>query len=258
MLGFGTTAGKIDDFEARFTVVNGAHFLIAGNGREAWPITAGEAEAFKSRYWRRMGWARWIRRITVGTPILLILFGNAAWLPQPVRAVIGTVAALLILCALAFGIQQHSIVSFLTKAEIERDLRHRIATGMPAALIPNMTPLGRFARRLLFIAVAMEIGLGLLHLLLGPTIFAEFLGFNDGNGGYANLVWLIWLTPTLSSLIHAGLLAAVLLLVLDRWSRRQAAKQARASGLAAGRSDLGLIQGRAPDQDVRRRGAEQR
>jgi hypothetical protein len=49
-----TTAGKIDAFEARFTIVGGAHFLIAPNGKEAWPISAAEADAFKALYRRRM------------------------------------------------------------------------------------------------------------------------------------------------------------------------------------------------------------
>jgi hypothetical protein len=230
MLGFGTTAGKIDDFETRFTVVNGAHFLIAGNGAEAWPISAAEATEFKALYRGRMIRARWLRRLTVLGPILLILLGNMSWgWPKPVLAAMGTAAALLILAALTFGIQYHPLISYVTKVEIERRLKRRIATNMPAALTPSMTPLGRFARRLLFVCVALEIGLGLLHLLVGPTIFAEFLSLNDGSG-YAHLAWLIWLTPGLSSLIHAGLLVAILLLVLDRWSRRQAAKQANPSG----------------------------
>lgn len=236
MLGHGTTAGKIDDFETRFTVVNGAHFLIAGNGREAWPITAAEAREFRALYRRRMIWARWLRRITVGGPILLILLANLFPWPKPLLAAMGFVATILILAALAFAIQLHPLASYLTKLEIERGLKRRIATSMPAAIRPAMTPLGRVARRLLFLFVALEIGLGLLHLLLGPTIFAEFLGLNDG-GDQRHLAWLIRVTPGLSSLIHAGLLIAILLLALDRRSRRLAAKPPGVSGSGVERTD---------------------
>lgn len=222
MLGFGTTAGKIDDFEARFTNVNGAHFLIARDGKQAWPITAMEAEAFKARYRHRMIRARWIRRITVATPVLLILFGNAAWIPPPVRAVFGAAAVTLILCALCFGIQQHVIVSFVTKAGIEHELRNRVATGMRAAVTPNLTPLGRFGRRLLFTCIALEISLGLLHLLLGPTIFAGWLGATTWLGR-ENVEWFFLLTLPLSLIARGLMLVAALLLIVDRSARRRAA-----------------------------------
>jgi hypothetical protein len=220
MLGFGTTAGKIDDFEARFTMVNGAHFLIARDGKQAWPITATEAETFKARYRGRMMWARWIRRITIGVPILLILFGNATWLPQPVRAAFGVIATVLILCALTFGIQQHIVVSFVTKLEIERALRHRIATGMRAAITPSLTPLGRLGRRLLFAGIAMEVGLGLLHLLLGPTIFAEWLGITAWLGE-TNVHRFLLQTLAIGWIARALLLLAILMLIVDRWIRRK-------------------------------------
>lgn len=223
MLGIGTTAGKIDDFEARFTNVNGAHFLIAGNSSEAWPITAAEAEALKSLYRRRMVVARWIRRIGLVSPILCLVIGwNLPAEAKTLRAIVGMAATILILFAMTVAIQQHPLTSWVTKWGIERRLRHRITTRMQAAVTPAITPLGRFARRLLLVSLIMELGLAALFMTFGPTIFAEWLGTQ----AEWPATWLVLLLGTLQKLTHAGLLFAFVLLVIDRRSRRQAAAPA--------------------------------
>jgi len=220
MLGIGTTAGKIDDFEARFTNVRGAHFLIAGNGREAWPITAAEAGAIKSLYRRRMVVARWIRRIGLVSPILCLVIGwNLPADAKALRAIVGMAATILILFAMTVAVQQHIFTSWVTKWGIERRLRHRLTTRMQAAVTPAITPLGRFARRLLVACLIMELGLLALFMAFGPTIFAEWLGTQ----AQWPAIWLALLLGALGKLTHAALLFAALLLVIDRRSRRQAA-----------------------------------
>lgn len=223
MLGFfGTTAGKIDDFEARFTNVRGAHFLIAGNGREAWPVTATEAEAYKALYRRRMVIARWIRRIAVAAPILLfMLFWSIPVGPKPVAAVIGYAFGGLFLFAINVGLPQHPITSWVTKRGIERRLRDRLRTGMQAAVTPAYTPLGRFARRLLVIGLIMELVLFAIFVCFGPTIVAERLGTITDRPPE----WILPVFIVLPKLTHGMLLIAGLLLILDRWSRRQAARE---------------------------------
>ena len=54
MFGPATTSGKIDEYGTRFTIVNGAHFLISGKDSEAWPISAAEVADFQAHYRRQM------------------------------------------------------------------------------------------------------------------------------------------------------------------------------------------------------------
>jgi hypothetical protein len=143
----GTTAGKIDEFGTRFTIVKGAHFLIAGNGKEAWPISAAEAEEFKALHRRRMIVARWIRRLAILTPILMLILGwnflpKAAW----VREAFGTATALLLVFGIPLGFLQHNLTSDLTGFGIERRLKGRITTGLREAITPQLTTAGWWTR----------------------------------------------------------------------------------------------------------------
>jgi hypothetical protein len=50
MFGPSSTAARIDAFESRFAMANGAHFPIAANGKEARPISEAEWIAFRELY----------------------------------------------------------------------------------------------------------------------------------------------------------------------------------------------------------------
>jgi hypothetical protein len=215
-----TTAGKIDAFEARFTIVGGAHFLIAPNGREAWPISAAEADAFKALYRRRMQGARWRRRLVFVVPFGL-LFLSMAGLPVT-DTLVGTVL-FLYLIGIPIAFAQHEITSDLTKREIARRLTQRMTTRLPAAITPALTPLGRFGRRLLLTGAALEIGLPALHLCFGRDSLAAHMrvmhGMTNGREGL-----LAEITGALAWVGELALVLAIALIMIDRTARRRAAR----------------------------------
>lgn len=216
-----TTAGKIDAFEARFTQVGGAHFLIAEKGEEAWPISAGEAAAFKGLHRRRMERAQQIRRLAVLVPFLLLpLNALLADAPRAVTGTLGLITFLLFMPGILLGFFQHALTDEWTRRGIERQLKHRLTTRQPEAITLALTPRGRFARRLLGFCVALEIGMFLLHPLLGPNAIGEHLqimfGQAQGNEGLAAQI-----TGRLSWAVHLAALIAVAMLVLDRHQRER-------------------------------------
>lgn len=224
-----STAGKIDQFETRFTMVGGAHFMIAGNGKEAWPVSAAEAEAFKSLYRRRMIRARWIRRGVILTPLLFI------WLnillsdqPESVRALLGVAAATLFVIGIPLAFLQHALTGDLTRWGIERQLSRRITTRLPEAITPPLTPVGHFGRRLLFACIALELGMIVLHLAMGEGALAEHMrvlyGQTSGNEGP-----LARFTGNLAWVTQLALMLAIVLMIVDRRIRRRRAEEAKAA-----------------------------
>ena len=223
MFGPTTTAGKIDDYGTRFTVVNGAHFLIAGKGNEAWPISAAEADAFKAHYRRRMLFARWLRRGMILTPILILVLNAFFPLPKTefVRSTLGTVTALLLVFGIPLSFLLHHVISDLARAGIERGLAQRITTRQPEAVTPQLTAVGRFGRWLLFACVALEIGMAVLHALIGRDALAQHMRimYRLGNGQEDMLARL---TGNLAWVLQFAMMLAILLLIVDRRGRRRA------------------------------------
>jgi hypothetical protein len=239
MFGPTTTAGKIDNYESRFTVVNGAHFLIAPNRKEAWPIRAAEAGEYKALYRRRMEWARWLRRGMILAPILILILNATIPFPKTefVRSTLGLGTALLLVFGIPLSFLLHTIISDLARVGIERQLKRRMTTRMPDAIRPALTPLGRFARRLLFTCVALEFGMAVLHRALGMDSLAEHMrvmtGLRDGQEGL-----LAQMTGYLTWGVHFGMILAFLLLVIDRRAKRLAAELAKQEEAAAARDDV--------------------
>lgn len=234
MFGPRSTAGKIDEYESRFTIVNGAHFLIAGNGREAWPISAAEAAEFKALYRRRMERARWIRRSVFLVPLLFILLDILSLPPPDALAI---VLLPLYLIAVPVSLAQHPITSDLTRAGIERRLKRRITTRLPAAITPPLTPLGRFGKRLLIACVAIELGTIALHLALGRDAYAQHMRilYRVGNGQEGLLAQI---TGNLAWGAQFAAMLAILLLIVDRRSRRLAAERAKQADESAAAAAL--------------------
>lgn len=226
MFGPYSTAGKIDEFEIRFTQVDGAHFLITRNGGEAWPISAAEAAELKAHYRRRMAWARWLRRLSIILPFALLIFT-----PPPLRQIVFHFGAGPWLLLIPLGYILHPLVSDLTKAGIERSLARRITTRFPAAVTPALTIVGRAGRWMLFTGLALEIGMQIMHWLLGRELYAEHMRVSHFMAtGHEGL--LAWVTGTLGWVVRIGLVIAVILIAWDRRYRRDAAAEAEA-GLPA-------------------------
>jgi hypothetical protein len=240
-----TTAGKIDAFETRFTIVNGAHFLIALNGKEAWPISAAEADAFKALYRRRMQGARWRRRWVFIVPFGL-LFLSMAGLPVP--DTLAGIVLFLYLIGIPIAFAQHEITSDLTKRAITRPLKQRMTTRFPAAITPVLTPLGRFGRRLLLTAVVLEIGLPALHLCFGRESLAAQMrvmhGMTNGREGL-----LAEITGTLAWVGELALVLAVALIMIDRAARRRAARASPAPAPPSETARARLLHRLAAQQD---------
>jgi len=237
-LGPTTTAGKIDEYETRFTIVNGAHFLIAGNGKEAWPVSAAEADAFKARYRGRMILARWLRRGIILTPILIVLLNIFLFVDASLafKKVLGTIAAI----AFAFGIPlsflMHTLVSDLTRRDIERGLQRRLTTRLPEAVTPQLSTAGWVGRRLLWAFAALEIGMAGLHLLLGRDALAEHMRIMHqmGNGREG---WLALLTGNLAWVLQFVLIIGIILLLIDRRARRKAGEQEKVAQATLSREE---------------------
>lgn len=224
-----STAGKIDQFESRFTLVGGAHFLIAPNGEEAWPVSAAEAAEFKGLYRRRMERARWIRRAVFIVPFGLLLLSMAgAAVPDWLAAWV----LMLYLVAVPPAFLQHKLTSDLTRRGIERQLQRRITTRLQAAITPERTMAGVFGKRLLMTCVAVEIGVIALHLAMDRAAFAAHMRVLYGRTA-GNESVLAQLTGHLAWLAQYGLVLAVLLMIADRLIRRRRASSADARAPSA-------------------------
>jgi branched-subunit amino acid transport protein len=233
MFGPGTTGAAIDAFESRFTSAVGAHFMIAANGKEAYPISAAESLAFRALYRRRMERARWIRRgALLGLiPLLMVLGRIAEASPDSLRQAFRDASGLLILGLPLFGFIQHPITSDFTKVGIERRLKRRMTTRHAPAITPVATPLGRFAKRLLITGFAIEGALYVLHALGPREEFAAHMrvlyGLTSGNESLTAR-----LTGNLSWVVLLSIVAAFTLQVVDRRRRRVAAARAKAEAAA--------------------------
>jgi len=229
MFGPGTTAAAIDAFESRFTSVGGAHFLIAANGREAYPLGEAESLALRERYRRRMGWARWIRRAALFgfIPLTIMIATLTPHDPRWLREAFQTAELLALFGLPLFGLAQHPIVSDLTKLAIERPLKRRITTRYAPAVTPAVTRLGAFAKKLLITAFAMEVAIMLYHSFGPREELAAYLrmlyGLPSGNEG-----WAARFAGSLSRILQYVLVTGALLLMLDRRNRRIEAKRAAA------------------------------
>lgn len=232
MFGPGTTGAAIDAFESRFTSTAVGHFMIAANGREAYPISEAESLAFRALYRRRMRRARLIRRASLFgfIPLLILINTWSDSAPDWARQALQWVHALVLLGLPIFGLAQHSITSRYTQAAIERPLKRRITTRHVPAVTPVATPLGAFAKRLLITAFAIEIGLAVAHALGPRDEYAAHMrvlyGLPVGNES-----WLAWFTGSLAWWAQLAIFAGVGLLMLDRRGKR-AAERAKAAAVA--------------------------
>lgn len=225
MFGPGTTAAAIDAFESRFTSAAGAHFMIAANGREAYPIGEAESLALRARFRRRMERARWTRRacLIAFIPLTVIIARLTPEGPRWLRGAFQTAELLALFGLPLFGLAQHPLTGDLAKMAIERPLKRRMTTRYAPAVTPVATRLGSFARKLLITAFAIEIALYLFHAFGPRAELAAHLrvlyGLPSGNEG-----WTARLTGNLAWAGQLAIFAGAALLVLDRRSRRAAAR----------------------------------
>ncbi len=219
-----TTAGLIDEFESRFTAANGARFLIARAGDEAWPISEQESLEFRVLYRQRMLRARFIRRASLMLfPALLVLGWQLPreprWLIEPFEALTG----LALFIGPIFGFSQHTITSDVTKASIERQLQRRITTRHEPAITPVATPLARMVRKVLILAGAVLLPIEIGHLIGPREELAGHLrvltGLTAGNESQ-----LARFTGTLAYLLYWTFLIGAALLWVDRHKRQRAAR----------------------------------
>ena len=235
MFGYGFTDEALSKFESRLTIVNGAHFFIAANRREAYPISAAEAVAFRDLYRRRMERARWIRRLSLMLiiPVAILLINLAPREPRWLGDAFIAAALVILFLGPQFTVLQHPITSWLTRNSIERQLQRRLTTRLEAAVKPRFSPLGRFAGTLLIAALSIEIGSIVIHAIGGQEELAAhmrvFTGLTDGHEG-----WLARVTGNLSWFGFIALAAAFVLLMVDR-RRKRAAERAEAEARAGPR-----------------------
>lgn len=223
MFGPATTAGLIDEYESRFTTANGARFLIARAGDNAWPISEQESAEFRDRYRRRMMRARLIRRFSlIVFPLLLVL----GWqLPREPRWFIEAyqgLTALALFAAPLLGFLQHKLTSDITKAGIERPLERRITTRHDPAITPAATPLARVVRNTLILAGAILVAIEIGHMI-GPReeLAAHMRVLTGLTAGNESL--LARFTGTLAYMLYWTMLVGAGLLWFDRRKRRRAA-----------------------------------
>jgi hypothetical protein len=227
MFGPATTAGLIDEYESRFTTANGARFLIARAGDEAWPISEQESIAFRDRYRRRMMRARLIRRFSlIVFPVLLVL----GWLlpREPhwfIKAYQG-LTALALFAAPLLGLLQHRLTSDITRTGIERALERRITTRHDPAITPSATPLARVVRNTLILAGAILLAIEIGHMI-GPreelaAHIRVLTGLTAGNESP-----LARFTGTLAYMLYWTTVTGAVLLWFDRRKRRRAAAGSR-------------------------------
>jgi hypothetical protein len=228
MFGPGTTGAAIDAFESRFTSAHGAHFLIAANGKEAYPISEAEGLAFRALYRRRMARARWIRRGALFglIPLLIVLGRIAEASPDSLRQAFRDASGLLILGLPLFGLLQHPITSDLTKVGIERPLKRRMTTRHAPAITPVTTPLGAFTKKLLITGFAIEAAIYLYHAFGPREEFAAHMrvlyGLTSGNESMTAR-----LSGNSSWVVQLSIFAGIILLMVDR-RRKRAAERAKA------------------------------
>lgn len=226
MFGPATTAGLIDEYESRFTTANKAHFLIARAGAEAWPISERESIEYRELYRRRMRRARWLRRLSLLLfPVLLVIGWQLPREPRWFLEAYRAVTAISLFAAPLLGFLQHKLTSDITKAAIERRLKHRITTRFEAAVTPAATPLARIARRTMVLAGALLLAIEIGHAL-GPRAehaahMRAFTGLTAGNESL-----LARFTGTLAYMLYWTLLIGAVLLWFDRRKRRRAAAAA--------------------------------
>jgi hypothetical protein len=231
MFGPGTTGAAIDAFESRFTSAGGAHFMIAANGRYAYPISEAESLSFRARYRRVMGRARWIRRAAliafIPLTIAIATFTPAG--PRWLREAFQTLELLALFGLPLFALAQHPIIGDLTKLAIERPLKRRITTRFAAAVTPPTTRLGAFAKKLLITAFAIEIML--YHGFGSREDYAAYMrslyGLRSGNED-----WTARFTGSLSWVVQLCLVGGAVLLAVDRRNKRAAAGRAKAEAAA--------------------------
>ena len=237
MFGPGTTGAAIDAFESRFTSAGGAHFMIAANGRYAYPISEAESLAFRARYRRVMGRARRIRRaaliafIPLTIAIATFTPAGSRWL----REAFQTLELFALFGLPLFGLAQHPIIGDLTKLAIERPLKRRITTRFAAAVTPPTTRLGAFAKKLLITAFAIEIAIMLYHGFGSREDYAAYMrslyGLRNGNED-----WAARFTGSLSWVVQLCLVGGAVLLAVDRRNTRAAAERARAEAASRGQA----------------------
>lgn len=225
MFGPGTTGAAIDAFESRFTSAAGAHFMIAANGKHAYPLGESESLAFRALYSRRMRRARLIRRASLLSfiPLLILINTWSDEAPKWLHTALQWAHALILLGLPLFGLVQHPITSALTKAGIERSLKRRITTRFAAAVTPVVTPLGAFAKKVLITAVAIEVAIVIFHAFSGYDEVAAHLrvltGLQSGNEG-----WTARFSGSLAWVAQLSILAGAALLTLDRRNKRAAGR----------------------------------
>jgi hypothetical protein len=236
MFGPGTTGAAIDAFESRFTSAGGAHFMIAANGKYAYPISEAESLAFRARYRASINRARWIRRgaLIAFIPLTVAIGTFMPDGPRWLRDIFQTAELLTLFGLPLFGLAQHPIIGDLTKMAIERPLKRRITTRFAAAVTPVTTRLGAFARKLLITAFAIEIAIMLYHGFGPREDYAAYMrslyGLQSGNED-----WAARFTGSLSRVVQLCLVAGAVLLMVDRRNKR-AAERARAEAAARGQA----------------------
>jgi hypothetical protein len=166
--------------------------------------------------------AKLVRRLAVLWPFFTILFMMAtSSLPSGVQGPLQQAAGLLAAFGLPLGLIQHRIVSELTLLGIERPLKRRLATRLPAALMPPPTALGGFAKRLILVCVALEAGMLALHAAMGLDALAGHIRifYRQGTGREGLLAQV---TGNLAWGVQFAALFGIVLMILDRRSRRRA------------------------------------
>jgi hypothetical protein len=156
-----------------------------------------------------MGRARWIRRIGLLAviPVLILINTWSDEAPAWLQAILRWVHALTILALPVVAMAQHPITSLLTRAGIERPLKNRMTTRLPAAVTPVTTPLGAFARKMLITAFVIA-----GHMRV-------FTGLRSGSES-----WTAQLTGNIAWYAILAMIVSAILLMIDRRNKRAAAR----------------------------------
>jgi hypothetical protein len=225
MFGPTTTGGAIDTFESRFTSTAVGHFMIAANGKHAYPISEAESLAFRALYRRRMGRARWIRRIGLLAviPVLIVINTWSNEAPAWLQEVLRWVHVLTLLALPVVAMVQHPITNLITRTGIERPLKTRMTTRFPEAVTPVVTPLGAFAKKVLITAFAIEVGVALVHAFTPRAELAGHMrvlyGLQSGSES-----WTAQLTGNIAWYATLAIIGSAILLMIDRRNKRAAAQ----------------------------------
>ncbi|MFM5923329.1 MAG: hypothetical protein ACKOPG_03990 [Novosphingobium sp.] len=222
MFGPTTTAGLIEEFASRFTTVSGARFLIAPDGKEAWPITERESVEFLELYRRRMMRARLIRRASLLLfPALLILGWQLPGAPRWFRDAYTVLTVLALYAGPFCGFLQHRLTSDITKEGIERQLKRRFSVSDEQSITPAATPLARVVRKTLILAGVILMAIEVWHMIGPREEFAGHLrvlaGLTAGNESPV-----AHFTGTLTYILFWTILIGSVLLWIDRRKRLRA------------------------------------